>query len=134
MNDIWVPVLGYEGYYEVSNTGKVRSLPRLLRRADGHFSKHKGRELNPSVGRTGYLFVNLSANGVAVTKYVHVIVWVAFYGAVPYWLEINHEDGIKANCHIDNLDLTTPKGNTRHAMQHGLKRHAPNGKWMAKSA
>ena len=70
--------------------------------------------------KTGYKCVTVRNAGVANTRYVHRLVWIAFNGSIPEGKFINHIDGIKSNNSLDNLELVTPKENTAHAIKMGL--------------
>ena len=93
--EIWKPVLGFEGKYEVSNFGNVKSLTR-------------NKLLKPKSTR-GYLTVALCKS--TNTKYIHRVVWEAFNGPIPEGLQINHIDENKGNNLLSNLSLVTPREN-----------------------
>ena len=93
--EIWKPVLGFEGRYEVSNLGNVKSLIR-------------NRLLKPATNQK-YLYVILGKN--TNRKYVHRAVWEAFNGPIPDGLQINHIDENKLNNSLTNLSLVTPREN-----------------------
>lgn len=97
---------GYEGLYQVSNTGKVLSLTR-----------NKIRK--PGVGTTGYRFVDLYKNNISKTLLIHRLVMLTFVG--PSNLDVNHKDGDKSNNNLYNLEYMTAKENNRHAFDIGLK-------------
>ena len=82
--------------------------------------KFKGRVLRPSVHQDGYRCVNLQRQGVIKAKLVHILVYAAFKGPIPDGLEVNHDDGDKANCKLSNLEAMTPSQNVRHAHRTGL--------------
>ena len=97
--EIWKPVLGFEGRYEVSNLGNVKSLTRnkLLKPASTRASNR------------GYLFVQLGKDH--KLKYIHRAVWEAFNGPIPEGLQINHLDENKLNNSLNNLSLVTHREN-----------------------
>lgn len=115
----WRPVVGWEGRYEVSNLGRVKSL----------FARGKpnGGELILKARVTrkrDYLHVHLG-HGAGSTIQVHTIVATAFVGPRPTpKAEVNHKDGVKINCRSGNLEWTTRSGNTIHAYRLGLIRVA----------
>jgi hypothetical protein len=115
----WCKVVGYEDVYQVSNRGRVKSLPRTRKNKTGE-SPVKERIMRPSPVGAGYLSVKLSKNGKIRGWYIHHLVWLAFRGPIPKGFEINHKDGIKANCRLKNLELKTHKGNIKHAIEMGL--------------
>lgn len=100
IQEIWKPVPGYEGQYQASNFGKIRS-----------FKRNKVRVLKQGKTRNGYYMVNLRRNNVKKYSSVHRLVWSAFNGAIPEGLEINHRDEDKANNALLNLELVTRKEN-----------------------
>ena len=109
------PVIGWEGFYEVSNLGEVRSLPRVIRRSDGTVQTFPGKPLKAMVSNNGYLVVRLSRPEQRKTARVHRLVATAFLpnpGALP---EVNHIDGVKTNPRFDNLEWCTSSQNRHHA-------------------
>lgn len=117
----WRPVIGYEGRYEVSDLGRVRSLARIV--AIGTNSRVLlGAVLKPKVLRNGYLAVGLWATkGRARWVLVHRIVLEAFVGPAPAWHETRHIDGDKANCRRANLEWATHIDNMRDQYRHGTR-------------
>lgn len=124
MSVIWKAIAGYEGFYEVSNDGRVRSLDRLInngRTGKGARKFLKGRELKAhSVGKGKYLAVGLHKNAVIRQAYIHKLVFDAFVSNPDSLPEINHKDGIKTNNKDSNLEPSTRLENVRHAIRHGL--------------
>lgn len=102
-NETWKPVLGYEGLYEVSNKGNVKSLNY----------NHTGKEqlLKTKLNRFGRLCVTLSKNKTTKMFQVHRIEWEAFNGVIPSELQINHIDENPKNNDLSNLNLMAPKEN-----------------------
>lgn len=107
--EIWKDVVGYEGYYQVSSCGNVKSL---------HFGYEYILSSRPIAD--GYLRVSLSVNGIAKDKLVHVAVAEAFIGPVPLGQEVNHIDLNKINNRADNLEYKTHLENIRHAISAGV--------------
>lgn len=116
----WRAVVGWEGLYEVSSLGRVRSLPRQT--SHGIVG---GRVLKPSPNkrRNNYLQVGLS-NVTRRTAKVHVLVAAAFHGERPDGMEIRHLDGDPANNAASNLRYGTKSENMLDAVRHGTHRHA----------
>lgn len=104
-NVIWKPVVGYEGLYEVSNTGLVRSLNKL-----------KGRILTPIKRKNGYLNICLYKNCKQVTKLVHRMVAEAFIPNPDNLEMVNHKDEDRTNNHVDNLEWCTRAYNQVYSM------------------
>ena len=114
----WLPIKSYEGSYEVSDMGRIRSLPRYVIRG-GSPMKVSGRIVRDWKSRSGYLNVSLNADGVRVNLQVHRLVMEAFAGEAGE-MHVNHIDGDKINNVLPNLEYVTPKANTAHAMATGL--------------
>lgn len=108
MEEIWKDIKGYEGRYQVSNLGRVKSLTR---------NKIKGKILTLKLSKltkrsgTGYLSVHLWKNGKGKYYTVHRLVWTAFNGEIPKGLQVNHIDENHLNNCIENLNLMTSKEN-----------------------
>lgn len=110
----WKPVVGYEGFYEVSSLGNVRSVITK-------WGNPRRRPLKPRRHTGGYMRVNLCRNNTgAVDFYIHDLVLTAFVGPCPDGHERNHKDGRKANNAADNLEYVTRSQNMIHAMDTGL--------------
>lgn len=104
MTEEWRPIPGYEGWYSVSNTGRVRK-DRVQR-----MGKPAGYIVATSHDRAGYVRAKLGAK----RRYVHRLVAAAFVGPCPPGQEVNHIDNDKANNGSDNLEYTTRSGNMIH--------------------
>lgn len=109
----WRPVVGWEGWYEVSSLGRVRR----VRAAMGTYPM---RILRTPTGGEGYPEVTLWRLGKHSTMCVHVLVALAFLGPRPQRHQVNHKDGHKTNNHRMNLEWTTHQGNAHHALATGL--------------
>lgn len=117
----WKPVKGYEGLYEISNTGLVKALERRVDRGKCHrtWETHIKRY---GVDGNGYFRVSLSKDGVNKTHKVHRLVAQAFIDNPNNLPQVNHIDGNKQNNHVDNLEWCTNSENQKHACKLGLKR------------
>lgn len=102
--EIWKPVVGYEGLYEVSNTGQVRSLDRYIKYSNGQIHLHKGKVLSPVIKDNGYLQVGLYYNGKYKMFLVHRVVAQAFIPNPDNLPEVNHLDEDKTNNNVTNLE------------------------------
>lgn len=120
MNIEFRPVVGYEGLYEVSNTGIVRSLDRVARAGKG-MCLYKGRQLKPGIGATKYAHVILCKDGINKVFLVHRLVAMAFLPTEDYSLNVNHIDGVKTNNNVSNLEWCSFKDNIAHAVATGLR-------------
>jgi len=105
--EVWMPVLGYSGLYEVSNWGQCRRLG-------------SAKVLKPVDDGSGYYFVSLSANGVVENHRIHRLVLIAFCGREPFDGAIAaHNDGVPHNCRLTNLRWATPVENQADRIRHG---------------
>ncbi len=107
MEEIWKDIQGYKGMYQVSNTGKVKSMNYRRSGLPGI--------IVPGDNGSGYQFVNIRDAGKRYRyHYVHRLVWEAFVGPIPEGMQINHKDENKLNNSIDNLEIVTPKQNANY--------------------
>lgn len=121
MKEIWLPIKDYEGLYEVSSLGKVRSLDRNLIVSNGKKYIRKGRTIKPHVNKFGYQRIGLSKNGIREQIFVHRIVAKAFLPTSNMEsLDVNHIDGNKQNNTIQNLEWCNRQYNMQHAYRNGL--------------
>jgi len=112
----WRPVLGFEGWYEVSDLGRVRR----IRKPGG---APIARILRPGVDTWGYLNVRLSRPGARPrTLSVHLLVADAFIGPRAPGLEIDHKSGDKNDCRLTNLEPVTHSENLRRSHASGRRR------------
>lgn len=113
--EVWKDVVGYEGLYQVSNHGKVRSLDRYVPHKTLGMKFCGGREMATHTTNAGYLSVNLSKDGKYTSFDIHRLVAVAFLGASDVsGLEVNHIDENKKNNQVSNLEWVTKSQNNRH--------------------
>lgn len=110
----WRPVVGYEGIYEVSDAGRVRSVPRVDAAGRVRAPKIKAQSLS-----NGYRFVLLFKNRKQRAARVHVLVAAAFLGPRPPGLVVNHIDHDKTNNQVGNLEYVTQRENIQAAVRAG---------------
>jgi hypothetical protein len=110
--EVWRPVVGWEGLYDVSSLGRVR-------RVAGTHQCPKGRVLRPWTPPNGYLYVRLSRPSGKVGAAVHQLVATTFLGPCPVGMEVNHKDRDRKNVRADNLEYLTPLENQRHSWANG---------------
>lgn len=115
----WKDVKGYEGFYEVSNLGNIKSLDRVIQRKTSNM-KIKGRQMSQYLGNAGYPMINLCINGKCKRHLVHRIVATAFLPNPLNKGYVNHIDGNKQNSNLENLEWSTPTENSIHAHEYGL--------------
>jgi HNH endonuclease/NUMOD4 motif len=100
--EIWKAVIGYEGIYSASSSGKVRR-------------DSSNRIVTPQLSNCGYARIYLYKNGVKERFAVSNIIITSFFGKRPAGLQVNHKNGIKNDNRIINLEYVTPSQNTLHA-------------------
>jgi hypothetical protein len=115
-NEIWKDVVGYEGFYQVSNLGRVKRLKRLGNKKLGINSVTE-KILESTPNGNGY-------NSTALFKkkfLTHRLVALSFLPCNDNELVVNHKNGIKNDNRLENLEWVTKSGNMNHAYQHCLK-------------
>lgn len=133
MTETWKPIAGYEGSYEVSDHGRVRSLDRIVTGANGIPMRISGRIRRPGTHiRSGHKQIILRANGELFGRFVHRLVLEAFVGPCPEGMECCHNDGNPANNRLENLRWGTRSENVQDMLMHGThaatkKTHCPQG-------
>lgn len=130
VKEIWKDIPGYEGYYQISNLGRVKSLPKKRNNNNGYYIQ-KEMILKNHLNNKGYQYVYLS---VPIKKkyYVHRLVGIAFIPnpfKKPY---INHIDCNPLNNNMKNLEWCTPQENTDHMVS--LKRNIRDENWFKRQA
>ncbi|MEQ6856083.1 NUMOD4 motif-containing HNH endonuclease [Lysinibacillus capsici] len=112
---IWKDIKGYEGYYQVSSHGQVRSLDRIIMNG-GYPRKIKGKILAQTIDRDGYKHLRLRKNGREKSFFVHRLVAEAFvHNKKPnQYVQVNHIDEDKANNHYSNLEWCTQEYNLNY--------------------
>lgn len=137
MNEIWKPVVGYEGLYEVSDRGRVRSVSGVTMRSDGKSYTRTGKQLS---GATvcGYICYTLCRpDPVAPLRMykAHRLVAAAFIGQPPNDKPtVNHRNGNKSDNVVCNLEYASASDQQRHRLR-VLKKLQPNGEacWCSKN-
>lgn len=121
----WRPVPEWEGFYEVSADGRVRSLPRRIDfdRLGQPFSRTlPGTDLQVMVSTRGYFKVSLTKPGLRTQRFIHDLVLEAFRGPKPDGLQACHNDGDKGNNSAANLRYDTCQANIDDRERHRLGR------------
>jgi hypothetical protein len=123
MEEIWKKIKGYEGFYEVSNLGNVKSVERLIRFSDGRKRTFPSRVLAKNKSTNDYLFVALYVNQKFSIIGIHRLVAIAFIHNPENKPEVNHKDGNKANNHYLNLEWNTTRENSEHSFSNKLNKN-----------
>lgn len=116
MNEIWKDIKGYEGLYQVSNLGRVKSVEKID--SSGRLRKEKLRKLQDN---RGYLEIVLRKSNETQQFSVHRLVYETFVGEIPEGMQVNHINENKSDNRVDNLNLMTPKENSNWGT--GIERH-----------
>lgn len=114
MFEIWKDIKDYEGKYQVSNLGRVKSLDRIINFSDGRVRKFSGKLLKPALAGNGYFFVTLASNQNNKRCYVHRLVAEAFIPNSKNLPQVNHLDENKTNNTASNLEWCTAKENINY--------------------
>jgi hypothetical protein len=112
MQEVWKPIDGYDGLYEVSSSGSVRSLDRAIKRKDGVVVSIKGRTLAQRLTKDGYLQVQLSIKNKAWTPKIHRLVAETFIPNPDGLPEVNHKNEDKTDNSVINLEWCTHRYNS----------------------
>ena len=113
----WRDIAGYEGYYQVSNFGRVRSLDRVVKARNGD-RVFRGRVLKPSINKHDRPSIGLAVKGVIKTRDVHSLVIETFIGPAPEGMEGCHNDGSPSNNNLSNLRWDSRSGNMLDVRKH----------------
>jgi hypothetical protein len=119
--EVWKDVQGFEDKYQISNTGKVKSKPRILIRSNGHSQTVKGRVLKTFINPNGYEFAVFQVGINTKNFAVHRLVAIHFLDNPEKKYAVNHKNGIKTDNDINNLEWVTKSENEIHARKIGLK-------------
>ena len=120
----WRAIPGWEGLYEASTDGDIRSITRTVTKKDGTQQVYKGKLLKGRASPRGHLSVQLSANSRPVGMCIHRLIMLTFVGPCPEGMEVCHNDGNPANNRLENLRYDTHSSNAYDSVTHGVHPHA----------
>lgn len=120
MKEIRKDIQEYEGFYQISNLGRVKSLARKTFANVNNFTVKEDKIMKLTVNIFGYITIQL-ANGTKKLHFVHRLIAAAFISNPENKPFVNHIDGVKANNNIENLEWVTKSENELHAYKTGLK-------------
>lgn len=129
MEEIWVDIKGYEGLYQVSNQGRVKSLDRIIVKENGNKQNLKGKILKQKIHK-GYYTVYLSKNGNVKTVRVHRLIAMAFIPNPKNKPFIDHINTITTDNRIENLRWVTPKENSNNELTRKHNSESQKGKYV----
>lgn len=115
MGEVWKDIKGYEGIYQVSNTGKVKRVGKYSNQHGSTWTSD--RLLSPSPKDNNYMVVGLSREGKVKSKYVHRLVAEAFIPNPENKPTVNHKNGDRSNNHFSNLEWATYLENNLHSIE-----------------
>ena len=123
--EVWKDILGFEGFYQASNLGRFRSLPRVIVRSNGITENKPGRILKNNYYSNGYVQLILYVDKVRTNFIAHRVIAEMFV-ANPYNKDtVNHKNGIKNDLRAHNLEWCTRSENNYHAYKIGLSKANP---------
>ena len=114
MEEIWKDIKGYEGLYQVSNMGRIKSIDRYVPRKNGKLQHVYGKIMTSFDNGRGYKQVYLTKNSITKAHSVHRLVANAFIPNPDNLPQVNHKDEDKANNRVDNLEWCTQKYNQNY--------------------
>lgn len=120
----WLPVVGFEGFYEVSDLGRVRSVQRKLVSMNGHSRGYSGRIRRLDKDRHGYPLIALSRAGKNRKFAVHNLVACAFIGPKPDGMEVRHLNDVRDDNRAANIAYGTRSQNVYDSIRNGTHNRA----------
>ena len=119
MTEIWKDIQGYEGFYQISSLGNVKSLERVVDKGNGILQHRKERIMNKRESVDGYYIAKLNVNKKSTSIAIHILVARHFIDNPNNYPEVNHKDCNRKNNQVDNLEWCTHQQNVEHSKQLG---------------
>lgn len=137
--EVYKEIKGYEGLYEVSNLGNVKSLDRTTKSESGVIRNIKGKNRSKNKSTSGYYYTCLHKKGKRKNWLTHQLVAMAFLNHTPSGLKyvVNHKDFNKLNNNVENLEIVTQRANTNRkhlkssSKYTGVVKIKNNNKWIS---
>ena len=111
----WRQVVGYKGYYEISNLGNLRSVDRIVRYKSSGTMLRRGRTMKQNKNKFGYCDVRLCKKGVEKAHLVHRLVAMAFLDNPECKPQVNHKNGVKWDNRLENIEWASLAENRLHS-------------------
>lgn len=125
MTEIWKDISQFEGLYQISSLGNVKSLARIV---DNRYKKCE-KILKPFLNKQGYLYVILCKNGKITDKRINRLVAEAFIPNPSNKAYVNHKNEIKTDNSVENLEWVTPKENSNYSVKQ-IKQYTKNNEYI----
>lgn len=129
MEEIWKDIKSYEGLYQVSNLGRIKSLKKIRRNGKGFYVQEEKLKTLQLWKEEGYYSIVLYKNDGGRTYHIHRLVAQAFIPNPENLPQVNHKDGNKSNNSVENLEWVTCSENVKHAYKKHLINHWAIGKF-----
>jgi hypothetical protein len=123
-NEDWYPIVGYDNYYEITKTGRVRSKTRVVQHGSGQRTCYS-KNIKVRKNNYGYLEIRLSKDGVTRTHLLHRLLAQTFIPNPLNKKEVNHKNGFKTDNRLPNLEWCSHEENIQHAYKAGLINKRP---------
>ena len=127
--EVWKDIPKFEGLYQASNLGRIKSLPKLVNNRFKDISKAE-RILKPSKGKNGYLRVVLMKDGIKKYCLVHRLIAKTFLPNNLKLEQVNHKNEIKTDNRVENLEWCTVSYNKRYSVAKKIEQYDLDGKYI----
>jgi hypothetical protein len=112
--EIWKDINEYEGLYQISNLGRIKSLKRIVNHKKNGIQKWPEKIINYNYNKNGYVAIRLSKNSIIKRFLIHRLVAINFLTNFNNYNEVNHINSIKTDNKVENLEWCTRKHNQQH--------------------